>query len=74
MIDPEIRIPISGFPTAVTPDTCTCIIQDTNDSADLGTLRVMGNFRKKNWKKTATTELNIFLAKIFFSTENIQLY
>ena len=52
------------LPTSVTPETC--IIKDTNDSADLNS--------EASWavsgKKTTTTELNFFFSK-FFSTENI---
>ena len=57
---------VDRFPTAVTSDIC--ITQDTNHSADMKSLRVMGSFRKR--KKTPTTELNIFLSEKNFSTEN----
>ena len=52
------------LPTSVTPETC--IIKDTNDSADLNS--------DASWavsgKKTTTTELNFFSSK-FFSAGNI---
>ena len=52
------------LPTSVTLESC--IIKDTNDSADLNS--------EASWavpgKKTTTTELNFFFSK-FFSTENI---
>ena len=51
----------SRFRTAVTPDIC--IIQDTNDSADLNSAH-QGQFQEK--EKTPTTELNTFLSEIFF--------
>ena len=41
MADIGIRTAISGFPTTVTPDTC--VIQDTNNSADLNSARTGQN-------------------------------
>ena len=61
-----IRAPTSGFPAAVTPNTC--FIRDTNDYADLLELCASWAVSGKG-KKTSTTELIIFRSK-FFSTEN----
>ena len=60
-----------GFETATcgiphAGGTWHCIMQ-TNNGSETRNLRVMGSFRKR--KKKPSTELNIFLSKIF-STEN----
>ena len=67
-IDRRFKPTTSGFQSAVTPDTC--ILQDTNDSADLWTLRVEGNFRTKRKKSRPLvwTISNLFSNK--FSTKN----
>ena len=55
-----------GFRTTVTPNTF--IIQNTNDSEELWSLRIMGSFRTK--EKNADYWIEKFPSKKLFSTEN----